>query len=111
MSMNHDTATLIDILASASSKLGGSAAGRKVEEVIIGLLPGQGDDIAETLRQDNEDLEKQLAGAIAAVRDVREQLAGILSSLPEDSPIPVLRDRLAALHMEVEGWLFESDAG
>lgn len=84
MSINHDTAILIDTLATAASKIGSTPASAKINNLIVSLLPDvEASDIAEGLRQDNIALQEELASLQTSARIGTENLEIVRGKLAD----------------------------
>lgn len=96
MTINQDTANLIDTLASAAAKLSFTNAGKQIEAQIIAMIPGATDSVAEALHQDN--IELQTSGRIMAenleiLRGKMQEIVQIVSeALPSIKDVDLADD-------------------
>ena len=61
MTMTQETAYLIDTLAGAAAKIGSTPASKKINELIVELLPPNDESIADALREDLTNTKSLLA--------------------------------------------------
>jgi hypothetical protein len=87
MSITQETAIMIDMLATAASKIGSTAASSKINALICEILPDPKDDesVAESLRQDNIALQEELASLQISARIGAENLEIVRGKLKEIS--------------------------
>ena len=75
MSIDIETAALIETLARAASVIGSTPASAKINQLIVNMLPPTDDEsIAEALRQDNAALQLELTSVQNSARIMAENL-------------------------------------
>lgn len=87
MSITQETASLVETLARAASQIGSTDASKKINQLIVDLLPPSTDksDLIESLRQDNAEIEAELASLQTSARIGAENLEIVRGKLNEIS--------------------------
>lgn len=100
MSIDLNTAAIIEMLARAANCIGSTPASDKINKLIINMLPsatGADDEsITEALREDNAALQLELAGT--------QKSAGIMAE-----NLALMRERMEKIHQLVSQELVTSD--
>lgn len=95
MSITQETAILVDLLATAASKIGSTAASAKINQLIVDILPNTHgyDDLLDALRQDNAALQEELKSLQTSEQIKSDNLEVLRGKLAEiNSVVSALMD-------------------